>query len=72
MKIYPGDFFEVRRANVLVALKSPARATLFWFLFGLCPYRIIAGIHGDIKWQLPEPLENWKGGCEVFRDGEIK
>jgi hypothetical protein len=64
------EFFEPKRAAVLISPKSPAHRTLFWFLYGHDPEKIVMAVYGELEWCLPQPfLPTFFGSAVIHRAG---
>jgi hypothetical protein len=66
-------FFHIERMDVVIRPKSRAHATLFWFLYGIRPSRIVMSCSGAVEWHFPAPLRQDVGAGGTFsRDGVVR
>lgn len=62
-------FFEVSYMTVRVEPISAAHATIFWFLTGINPARLIVSCSGNVEWNLPAPIPPFISGKATFKRG---
>ena len=49
-------FWQLKRADLDIAPTSPAHATVWWFMYGVNPYRVVMAAYGEAIWCLPKPF----------------
>lgn len=50
-------YWKLKRVEISIEPTSAAHATIWWFLFGINPYRITPAVYGEVVWCLPRPFQ---------------
>ena len=67
------SYFVLHRAELVIRPRSPAYATVFWFLYGVDPYKITMTCEGEVRWHLLVPFRPIHGSsATLHRDGTYR
>ena len=56
MSFVPIQYFRVTGVEVSIRPRSRAHATVFWFLTGIHPDRIVCDVTGKVNFAMPSPF----------------
>jgi hypothetical protein len=65
-------YWKIKSVNIEIEPTSAAHATLWWFLYGFNPYKIVPAVYGELIWCLPKPfLPSFFGNGDFNRVGGV-